>query len=192
MNRKLWGVLGVAALVLVIVAIVGAQNAPPERWLHVRVDDTSENGEMVRVNLPLSVAEKVLPAVKAHKLENGKIKLRDLRVNDVDVRAILDAVRNSADGEFVTVESKRDKVRVAKKGGYLLVNVREERTDRTETVDIKIPMAIVDAMLSGAPDEIDLLAGLRALQAHADTELVTVKERTQTVRIWVDSKNMSE
>ena len=192
MNRKLWGGLGAAALVLAVVAIVGAQNAPAERWLHIRVDDTSDKGELVRVNLPLSVAEKVLPAVKAHNLENGRIKLRDLHIRDVDVRAVLEAVRNSADGEFVTVESKTQKVRVAKKDGYLLINVREEKGDRTETVDVKLPMSIVDALLSGSPDELDLLAAIRVLQTHGDTELVTVKERSQTVRIWVDSKNTSE
>jgi len=159
------------------------------------------DGEMVRVNLPMSVAEKVLPAIRAHKLSEGKIRLRELRIHDVDVRAILEAVKGSPDGEFVTVESKKagrnENVRVAKQGGYLLVKVREQKKMGTpdafeETVDIKIPMTVVEAMLSGGPDEIDVLAGLRALRAHGDAELITVKERTQTVRIWIDRKNTSE
>lgn len=192
MNRKLMGSLVAATLVLAVVAIVGAQGEPPEKWLHVRVDSTDAKGEMVRVNLPLSVAEKVLPAIKAHKLEGGKIKLNEIRIHDVDLRAVLEAVRSSADGEFVTVESKKENVRVSKKGGYLLVQVREEKTDHTETVDIKLPLSVVDAMLSGGPDEIDVLAGIRALRAHGDAELITVKEKNQTVRIWIDSKNTAE
>lgn len=192
MQRRLWAIGAVAVMAVALVGIVGAQGEPPERWLHVRVDSSDEKGETVRVNLPLSVAEKILPAVKANMLEGGKIRLKQLRVHEVDIRAILEAVRNSADGEFVTVQSKRENVRVAKKGGYLLVQVRDERPDRLETVDVKVPMAVVDAMLTGEPDELNILAAIRALKAHGDMELVTVKERKQTVRVWIDSKSTTE
>lgn len=198
MNRKAWSGFGAAALLATVVLLMGAQSQQqPEQWLHVRVDDTKADGEMVKVNLPMSVAEKMLPAIRAHKLSEGKIRLSELRVHDVDVRGILEAVKSSADGEFVTVESKKQNVRVAKQAGYLLVKVREQKKAGTpdafeETVDIKIPMTVVEAMLSAGPDEIDVLAGLRALRAHGDAELITVKERTQTVRIWIDRKSTSE
>jgi hypothetical protein len=192
MQRRLWAIAAVAVMAVALVGIVGAQAPAPERWLHVRVDSSDEKGETVRVNLPLSVAEKILPAVKANMLEGGKIRLKQLRVQEVDIRAILEAVRNSADGEFVTVQGKRENVRVAKKGGYLLVQVRDERPDRLETVDVKVPMAVVDAMLTGEPDELNILAAIRALKAHGDMELVTVKERKQTIRVWIDSKSTTE
>lgn len=202
MNRKAWSGFGAIALLATVVLLMGAQSQQePEQWLHVRVDDTKADGEMVRVNLPMSVAEKVLPAIRAHKLSEGRIRLRELRIHDVDVRAILEAVKGSPDGEFVTVESKKAgrsaNVRVAKQGGYLLVKVREQKKAGTpdafeETVDIKIPMTVVEAMLSAGPDELDVLAGLRALRTHGDAELITVKERTQTVRIWIDRKSTSE
>jgi hypothetical protein len=197
MNRKAWSGFGAVAVLASVILLMGAQGQQPEQWLHVRVDDTSAKGEMVRVNLPLSVAEKVLPAIRAHKLEEGKIKLSDFRVEDVDIRTILAAVKDSADGEFVTVESKRENVRVAKQGGYLLVKVLEHKKagtaeEFTETVDIKVPMTVVEAMLSAGPDELDVLAAIRALRNHGDAELVTVKERNQTVRIWIDSKNTGE
>jgi hypothetical protein len=50
----------------------------------------------------------------------------------------------------------------------------------------------VDALLSGPTDELDLAAGIRALQQHGDAELVRVKEKDQTVRIWVDTKNTAD
>jgi hypothetical protein len=187
-----WGAATASALLLVLGTLAGAQGQPPEKWLHVRVDSTDTKGEMVRVNLPLSVAEKILPAVKINRMQGGKVRFSEFKVNEVDIRAILEAVKSSADGEFVTVQSKKENVRVAKKEGYLLVQVREEKTDHTETVDIKLPMAVVEAMLSGNPDELDILAALRALRAHGDSELVTVKEKGQTVRIWIDSKNTVE
>lgn len=198
-KRALYGMVAVALLLAGAAALMRAQ-APsqaeqPERWLHVRVEDTGEKGELVRVNLPLSVAEKVLPAVKAHKMENGRIKLSEMRLHDVDLRAVLEAVRGGADGEYVTVESKRkgETVRVAKKAGHLIVEVREQKEGaQVEKVDIKMPMTLVDALLSGPKDELDVLAAIRVLRTLSDTELVTVRDKGNTVRVWVDSKNTSE
>jgi len=34
-----------------------------DRWLHVRVISSDAKGETVRVNVPLELAEKVLPAI---------------------------------------------------------------------------------------------------------------------------------
>jgi hypothetical protein len=82
-------------------------------------------------------------------------------------------------------------VRVAKAGGYLLVKVQEGK-GKSEKVDIKIPFSVVEALLSGEQDELDVLAAVRALSAHGDTELVTVTDKSETVRIWVDSKNSLE
>jgi hypothetical protein len=53
-------------------------------------------------------------------------------------------------------------------------------------------MKVVDALFSGGKDELDLVAGLRALSAQGDTELVTVKDEENSVRIWLDSKNVSD
>ena len=63
-----------------------------ERWFHVRVDSNNAKGEIVRVNLPMSVAEAVLPAVHTRQLHEGKIKIHGHHTEDVDLRAILDAV----------------------------------------------------------------------------------------------------
>jgi hypothetical protein len=59
-------------------------------------------------------------------------------------------------------------------------------------VDVKVPMKVVEALLSAGKDELDVLAALRALSAHGDTELVTVKSDDSTVRVWLDSKNVSD
>lgn len=168
------------------------------KWLHVRVIEEGEKGESVRVNIPLALAEAILPSIKVKHFDKGKVKLEDhmrAHIEEVDLRAILDAVKTAQDGEFVTIESKnRDNVRVAKKGGYLLAEVRERDKDGKdrEKVDVKVPMTVVEALLSGGKDELDILAAIRALARHGDTELVSVQDRNTTVRVWVDSKNTSE
>ena len=183
-------------LALILFASLAAQAASPERWLHVRVEETGPNAENVRVNVPLSLAEKVLPSIQAEHIDHGKLTLEEMDLHGVDLRTILAALRDLEDNEFVTVESNTDNVRVAKSRGNLLVKVseRHERDgkEELETVDVQIPMAVVDAMLTGNPNELNLAAGIRALSNLGDMILVTVKERNSTVRVWVNSKSTTE
>ena len=170
-----------------------SEPAKQDRWLHVRVDNPDSKEETVRVNVPLELAEKVLPTINRSRLQGGKVKVDEIDCHGVDLRALLDAVRTSKDGEFVTVQNKDSDVRVAKQNNYFLVHVIDKNHgSKKSRVEVKIPMKVVDALLSGSKDELDLVAGLHALSAQGDTELVSVKDEENTVRIWLDSKNVSD
>ena len=163
-----------------------------DRWLHVRVTNPSNNEETVRVNVPLELAEKVLPTINKDRLHRGRVRFDDIDCHGVDLRALVEAVRSSKDGEFVTVQSKDSDVRVAKRNGTLFVHVHEKNHPRRSEVEVKVPMKVVDALFSGDKDELDLVAGLRALSSQGDTELVSVKDEENTVRVWLDSKNITD
>jgi hypothetical protein len=200
-TRKL-PALALITAALAITPIAGfAQNssgkssepASRDRWLHVRVENPDSKEETVRVNVPLELAEKILPTINRDRLQSGKVKVDEIDCHGVDLHALLDAVRTSKDGEFVTVQSKDSDVRVAKQNNYFLVHVADKHhASKKSTVEVKIPMKVVDALFSGGKDELDLVAGLRALSAQGDTELVSVKDEENTVRIWLDSKNVSD
>jgi len=180
-----------------------------EQWIHVRVESKEDHGETVRVNVPVEMAAKVLPAINKDNLHDGKVRIDSRHTNDVDLRVILDAVRSSRDGEYVTVQGHDNDVRVAKSAGYLYIHVTDKsegkkaaakdgKTGAKATagheskVEIKVPMKVVDALFSAGKDELDIVAALKVLSVHGDTELVTVKDDENTVRIWVDSKNVAE
>ncbi len=163
-----------------------------DRWLHVRVTNPGKNEETVRVNVPLELAEKVLPTINKDRLHSGKVRFDDIDCHGVDLRALVDAVRTSKDGEFVTVQSKDSDVRVAKQNGYLFVHVFEKNRPKKSQVEVKVPMKVVDALFSAGKDELDLVAALHALSAQGDTELVSVKDEENTVRVWLDSKNATD
>jgi hypothetical protein len=163
-----------------------------DRWLHVRVTNPGSNEESVRVNVPLELAEKVLPTINQQRLHSGKVKIDDIDCHGVDLRALADAVRTSKDGEFVTVQNKDSDVRVAKQNGHLLVHVFEKNHPKHSEVEVKVPMKVVDALFSAGKDELDLVAALHALASQGDTELVSVKDAENTVRVWLDSKNITE
>ncbi|HJY86443.1 MAG TPA: hypothetical protein VKE24_06350 [Candidatus Acidoferrales bacterium] len=168
------------------------QAAPSDRWIHIRVENTEAKGEMVRVNVPLTLAEKVLPTINNDRIHNGKLKVNQANVNGVDLHALLDAVRSARDGEFVTAQGTTGDVRVAKNAGYLQVHVRELKEGTPKRVEVRLPLTVVDALVSAGSNELDLVAGLRALATQGDTELVTVKDGRSTVRIWLDSKNTAD
>ena len=201
------------------VTVNSSSSSTSERWLHVRVIDTNHKGETVRVNVPLEMAEKVLPAINKDRLRNGKVQINHFDTEGIDLKALLEAVRSSKDGEYVTVQSNENDVRVAKQAGYMVVHVTEkgfrdpssdkgdkadksDKSDKAEKsarlyernrVDVKVPMKVVEALLSAGKDELDVLAALKALSAHGgDTELVSVKSDDSTVRVWLDSKNVSD
>jgi len=181
-----------------------------DQWIHIRVINRDAKGEVVRINVPIEMAEKVLPAINKDRLHDGKVQIDSGEVKDVDLRAILDAVRTAKDGEYVTVQSQENNVRVSKSNGMLYITVTDKEhakqtmakddaakgtkaSEQVETkVEIKVPMKVVDALFSAGKDELDLVAALRALSAHGDTELVTVKDAENDIHIWIDSKNTTE
>lgn len=168
-----------------------AKAATPERYLHVRVEDTSK-GESVNVNLPLSMAEKILPTVNKGNLHEVRVVISHMDSNGVDVRALLDAIRTAADNEFVTVKENGQEIRVAKANGNLVVHVRESGKEG-QKVDITVPLKVVDALFSTAKqDELDIAAAIRALKEAGETFLITVEDATQHVRVWIDSRSGQE
>lgn len=171
--------------------------ASKDRWLHVRVISSDSKGETVRVNVPLELAEQVLPAIHKERIHDGKIRIDNGHMDDVDLHALVAAIRNTKDGEFVTVQSNDCDVRVAKQDNHLIIHVvdkdvHEKGDVKKSQVEIKVPMKVVDALFSAGKDELDLVAALHALSAQGDTELVSVKDRENTVRVWLDSKNITD
>jgi hypothetical protein len=167
-------------------------SAHGERWLHVRVISTNSKGETVRVNVPLELAERVLPAIDHDRLHNGKVRIGCMDCDGVDVRTLFEAVRTTKDGEYVTVQSNDADISVTKKDGQLLVHVHDKNKPKHSQVEVKVPMKVVEALLSGSKDELDIVAGLHALASQGDVELVSVKDDDNTIRVWLDSKNVTD
>ena len=187
MKRVLIGALALVPIWAIAATVARAEEYT--RWIHVRVVSKEAEGETVRVNVPVEFAEQVLPAIHSHELRDGKVKIHG-DVEGVDLKQLYEAIRNTPDNEFVTVQQKDQNIRIAKENGFLTIRVHQ--TKDSEDVDIKVPMPVVSALLSSGSDELDIVAGLKALKSYGDKELVTVRDKDQTVHIWLDSKNTSE
>jgi hypothetical protein len=187
-RRQIAAVFCLLAAAMTALAVpVPAPAAPADRYLHVNVEDSTK-GESVNVNVPLAMAEKILPAINNHGLHDGKVTIHNAEMNGVDVRALLDAVRTAPDNEFVTVTNKDSNVRVAKANGNIIVHVIGKQ-NKGQKVDVTVPLKIVDALFDTEKnDELDVAAALRALSDAGDILLVTVQDSSQKVRVWVDSR----
>lgn len=195
------------AMLAITATLAGA--ATTDRWLHIRVEERDGRGERVKVNLPLSMLGKVAGAIDVeeidgHSFRGGRVRISDTDIDHVDLRAMWNAVKEADDMEFVNIESTEENVSVAKDQGYLLVRVRPGQDDgdddealdddrrRGERVDIKVPLAVVDALLSAGEKELDLQAALMALAESGEGVLVVVEDGRSSVRIWIDDLNSSE
>lgn len=177
--------LPLAALFASVVA--AAATLPTTRYLHVRVSNPVTH-ELVRVNVPLSLAEKVIPAINHGQLRDGKICIGDFHADNVDVRAILDALKSAPEGEFVTVQDTNDNVRVAKERGQLVVHVIDKRGK--ENVDVTVPWDVAQALISNTDEhQLNVEAAIKALENVGDATLVRVSDRDESVHVWIDSKN---
>ncbi len=187
-RRRRTGIALAAALALVLSAplAIGAS----ERWFHVHVDDRSSGGAEVTVNLPLSVIESAARLVPD---EVNRDLSRELRVelNDAgftldELRTLWSEIRVGDDATYVTVRDDDHDFDVRKAGDFLIV----ESTESSATqINVRFPLPVVDALLSGPADRLDLAGAIRQLAEYDDGNMVTVRDGDTTVRVWIDSSN---
>jgi hypothetical protein len=161
-------------------ALAGADG----HWLHVRVEESDRDGEKINVNIPLSVVMAILPAIETDDFRGGRINIGRGQIDDIDLHQILQAFKDSPDAQFVTIEGSDESVSVSKERGFLLVDV----DDDGDSVRVRLPLDVVDALLGGHDDELDLVAALGALADHGGGDLVTVDSDDETIRVWIDTR----
>jgi hypothetical protein len=115
--------------------------------------------------------------------------LNDRNVKISELKKMWKSFKDEGDAEFLSVEKKGENVRVFTSGNFLMV----QSYKTTEgNVNIKIPLAAVDAMLSGSGNELNLAAGVKALKDSGVRELITVEADNSKVLVWIDDRNVAK
>ena len=172
---------------------VTADNAAKndDLWLHIRVHEAKgkgqTEGEKTTVNVPLSLVQGFLALMPDKVHGSGRIKVNDDEITVSELRALWRDVRRRPDGTWLTADSDGSKVKVAKRSGYLHIRATEPRPG--DDAEVRIPVPVVDALLSGKGEEFELGAAISALARHGEGELVAVTSDRDTVRIWVDGES---
>ena len=186
-NRALWSAFLVAGLLVVAASVVAAQDTGPQPWLHVQVTGENDGAENVAVNVPLSAAEPLLALVPHRILSDGQLSLagREVPVNVGAMRDLWRVLTEVGDTEFVTVDGEDESVRIARVGDQITVQVEDRGEEGAETVDIQLPIVVVDALLAGDGDTLNVRAAVERL-GELRGDIVRVSEDERRVRIWID------
>ena len=180
-------VFGIALVVTLLTAgLAQAQQDAP--WLHIRVTEEGEGGTKVNVNLPLSligivadIAEQEIRRESSH-LDLGEFE--DHGISIADIRRAWTELRDAGDAEFVTVEEDDEMVRISRAGDIILIEFEEN--DGENSGRVEVPVSVVDALLSGDGEELNIRAALDQLVATASGEIVFVEANDTTVRVWIE------
>jgi len=111
---------------------------------------------------------------------------------DIDFKKIWEELRKHDNTEFVKVESANENVLVSRQGDLFIVKVMErytekEKQDAVKTkATIKIPVKLVDTVLSASGNELDLKALISELDTIEPGNLVEVQDDKTYVKIWIE------
>jgi hypothetical protein len=174
----------ILAGMLVMTLVIMAGNT--ERWVNIHVTEARDNTN-VDVRVPLSLLVVAVDCVKSDQLNGGKLKL-EFKDTNIDFKKLWTELRKYDNNDFVKVDSDKEKVLVSRKGDLFIVQVFEK--DQPEQgaphVLVKLPVALMDSLMTTEGDEIDLKAFLTQLGNVSTGDLITVQEKDTSVRIWID------
>ena len=177
---------------LVVLATLVASAAPigrlatqqaTEPWIHVEV--TGDSGTNMNLNLPLAAVTAMLALAPETLVQNGQLQLGNS--TELPVAAIRDMwreLRAAGDVEFVTIQHEDQDVRIAREGDIILVNVTDRDGSGDDAVRVEIPVLVVDALLSGDGDTLNIRAAVDELSTLRG-ELVRVIESDNNIRVWI-------
>jgi hypothetical protein len=142
-------------------------------WVDVR--EGGPNGTHIVVPVPLLAAE---VASAFAPIPDLRSEMGEAREHLGAARKILDALRDSPDGELVRVEEKDETVVIAKEGDTLRVHV----SGRNEDVTVNVPLESAAQVIR--PDgRIDPAAAIRGLRHARFQTLVEVRDGDDHIKI---------
>ena len=187
-NRTLTAVALAAALLVSGVA-QAQQDAP---WLHIRVTEAGEDGSRVAINLPVSlvqvfadIAEKEIQKELSGDSSRIDFDMDDHGIRIADLRNAWTELRNAGDADFVEVEGDDEYLKISRAADKIVIEFDGHDGDRNGRVEV--PVSVVDALLSGEGEQINIRAALdEMIRSATDGEIVFIEDGDTTVRIWIE------
>lgn len=176
--------LALAALTLSGAAASAASRGEEDViWMRVEVSKEGAENPKVKVNLPLSLIEVVVDSIDKREfmaqIEEGHPSL--------DIPKLWRSLRKMEGEDFLTVETDNEAVRVWKQDDLFRISVREGGASEP-TIQVKIPLAIMDYLFESKSDELSFENLVNQLRGHLPLTLVTVDKDDERVRIWLEER----
>jgi hypothetical protein len=175
---------------MILLALTFAGTAAADQWIHVKVQSQLDE-ELVTVNLPFSMLHAAVAMIPADAKARGELAIDDLDMDWNELMTLWGEIKNAPEATFVTVKTRDENVVVKKEGEFVLVRTTEH-SEHGADVNVKFPLTVVDALLSGPEGTFDFAGAIEALAAYGPGELVTVRDGDETVRVWIDDRNETD
>jgi hypothetical protein len=172
-----------AALALVATLALAPAAFADEAYLHIRIVDAG--GATSNINLAASTLGSNIPGLDAGMLQDGRIQIEGAEVDLYKLRQLWIAMRDLQDATFVSIDSDTDSLRLLKEDGFLVAR-STPKTAEGRKLEARIPGAAVDALLSGADNEINIAAAIQTLAGYGGQDLFTLNDKGTKIRVWVD------
>ncbi len=189
MNRKLLSLAIGAAMLLAVGATAQAQDAG---WIHIRVME--DEGTSVNVNLPMSLISVAMELAQKHAFDgdmdfgdefDGHVRFggrHDVEIDDL--RRMWAELRDAGDADYVQVQGDDETVNIYRREDTVFIEVDEDGDDK---VRLQVPFSVVDVLLEGEDNELNLVGALTEMANTNNGEILQVNDGDTTVRIWIDA-----
>jgi hypothetical protein len=178
-------VVAAAALLVPAMARADGSAATPRRpFLHVEVREGGGREESVKINLPLAVASEALQTLQEDLDEHGPFRLDHSELPISDLRRMWRSMCDAGDTEFVAVREDGRTVRLYRQGDNVFVKVDDR--DTNEIVRLQVPLVVMDALLAGDGETLNLPAAVDALARCGTGEILRIEDRSDFIRVWID------
>ena len=171
------------SIVLLILFLASSLTWAQNSTLHIRVQE----GELERIslNFPVSVISAVLPFVEGSfgHLSGQHIEIGGQDLGIAELREIWNALKADGSYELASIQTGEENIRIFLDENSLLIDTDEASK---EQIHVRIPVQVVDALLSGTGDELNLSEALERLASIGESDLVEVQSSDAHVRVWID------
>ena len=151
-------------------------------WIHVRVTD-GQGEESANVNLPVALIALVLKMGDVQAQLDRGLAQRDLSL--VDLRQTWGGLTDAGDADIVVTEDADETVRVRVENGSLHVRVTDRATGALRT-EASMPGRVVDALLGGDGERLDISGAIRRLAEKGAGDVVVARDGATSLRVWLD------
>ena len=185
--RRPWMLALTTAGMMTAPPVLAAQDA--QSWLHVRVADPGDAASDFALNVPVSAVAAVLSMIPTGILtDDGQLTVAERHGLSVSgLRRMWGEFQGVDDTEFVSMQHGNEMVRISRAGSLIELRVENEK-DEAEDVRVDMPVVVVNALLSGDGETLDVSAALDEL-SELQGDVMRMTSPQQNIRVWIDDRN---
>lgn len=152
-------------------------------WFHLQVHEGGQ--EQLALNVPVSVVSTVVPVLESHMgdFPRKKVRMGRSEWSVAEMRELWNALKSQGSGELANLQTPEQNLRIMLDEDHLMIDSQDASKEK---VHVRVPVPVVDALLSGTGDELNLTAGLEALSALGSSDLLEVQTADAEIRVWID------